>query len=363
MEKKYLNEFVGLFDKFSFAVGIVARECGCICAPDPTYLEKEINKLDALVDDLIRCRQMCREHKDWNILYNFLNEIETNLYTDSINRVIYLKSIIRKFKDITPYTNMNEIYCIEDATLGLCSQKSGNLLYNYLLYIHQFFKGKTGVYKAVQDINDIHTINVVHVLMERPDKVDSISKRYLYECGLSIDFFAVKLDNICREFEIDFIRLQDDLGIYLQRYRGYNSNEDYNYFELPETQNQSLPTETSSSLTIGELTAEQTKDLFELANGVVFEKTRIEDFAESLNSPERNKLQLKNKTLAAGFFSFWDSYFGSDNNKDAIISALDYIKAYKKNGAELNVSKKQVNFINQVKKIVCPNNPNLSERK
>lgn len=345
MEKKYLNEFVGLFDKFSFAVGIVARECGCTCAPDPTYLEDEINKLNALVDDLIRCKQMCREHKDWNILYNFLNEIETNLYADSINRVIYLKSIIRKFKDITPYTNMDEIYCIEDTTLGLCSKKNGNLLYNYLLYIHQFFKGNTGVYKALQNTNDIHAINVVRVFMERPDKVDSISKRYLYECSLSIDFFAVKLDNICREFEIDFVQLQDDLGIYLQRCRGYNSNEDYNYFELPETQNQSLPTETSSILTIGGLTAEQTTSLFELANNDVFEQTDIENFVKSLDNPEENTLIIKIQDKATVFFNYWDKYSTNNENKTLLIKKMGdaFFGHYRKRCGESRYTTRQLN--------------------
>ncbi|MEG2341423.1 MAG: hypothetical protein RSB69_11830 [Odoribacter sp.] len=273
MENRYLNEFVGLFDKFSVAVGIVASECGCHCAPDPTYLANEINKLNELSDDLIRCRQLYSGHEDWNILYCFLDEVEKNLYSDLINREIYLKSIISKFKKISPYMDRDGIYCAEFEESGMCSDKKGNL-YNYLSYINNFFSGNTVSY-VPQGTNDIPTINVVRSFFDGPNIVDSISKRYLNECNLSIDFFAGKLDNICRQFDIDFLKLQDDLGVYLQRYRGYNSSGDYIYFDL-ETENKSSA-ETSSTLisdggnkilvqsTLGCFSEEKTKDLHTLS--------------------------------------------------------------------------------------------------
>ncbi|MEG2341443.1 MAG: hypothetical protein RSB69_11930 [Odoribacter sp.] len=297
MEKKYLTEFVGLFDKFSFAVGIVARECGCTCAPDPTYLANEINKLNALSDDLTRCRQLYSGHYDWNILYCFLEEVEKNLYLNSTDRVIYVKSIIRKFINITPYTNINGMYCVENSELGICSNRAGKL-YNYLYYIHKFFSGNTVSY-VPQGTNDIHTINVVRSFFDAPDRVDSISKKYLNECNLSIDFFAGKLDNICRQFDIDFLKAQDDLGIYLQVYRGYNSNGDYIYFEL-ETENQ-LSAETSSTLisdggnkilvpsTLGRFSEEKTKDLHVLSLEAL-SPCSLEEFIYFIIHPTSEKL-------------------------------------------------------------------------
>lgn len=326
MKEKCLNEFLKLFGKFKVAVYMVAKELGCSCTPNPS--ENEISEIETLTDGLIQCRQIHKDHKEWNILYNFLEEIKQNLYKNPSMGRIYLKSVIDKFKDIAPYTNMDEIYCIENMDSGICTKKGDTCCYQYILYIHQFFKGSVEYYKTILTSSDIQVINSIRHFFELPDAINSTSQRYLSECYKVIDLFATKLYQLCQIFEIDLMELQNSSGIYLQRYKGLCTNKDYLSSETPAQNQQQVTSIEEINAQLGILTLEQTKDLFDLVNGVVFEETSIENFVESLNNPDNNTLRICNRGKAKAIILFHelDSVYGGENimsKRQMILSSFD----------------------------------------
>lgn len=283
MEEKCLNEFLRLFGRFNSVAFFVANKIVNDGSPNP------LTGIEDIIDDLIRCGQLYENHEDWNILNTALNEIKQNLWSLSPdNRVIYLKSIIRKFVDLSLYTNNNYILCIEDIKTGACSKKDSNKRYLCLLQIQEFLKDALPFHKQTP------------------------AQQYIFLSAETLYRFECELGRICEDFDINFMKLQEDLGIYLRKWKEYEENYSYVYIKLSH---QAPSTETSSALTIGELTVEQTENLFKLVNGVVFEKTSIEIFVESLNNPDNNTLRIctRGKAKAIILFHELDSVYGGKN--------------------------------------------------
>lgn len=309
MEEKCLNKFLELFSRFNSAAFCVGNE---ITDSD----NNPLTGIENLTNDLILCGRVIEAHEDRNMLYNALNEVKQNLWSLSTdNRILYLKSIIRKFIDISIYTNNNYILCVEDTETGTCSRKGSDHRYMYVLHTQDFLENEP-----------------------QHDK-QTIAQQYISLCAETLYRFECELGRICEVFDINFIGLQDNLEIYLRKRKEYGGNYSYGYFKLSY---QSPSTETSPTLFIGGLTVEQTKNLFELVNGVVFRKTSIEIFVESLNNPEENTLIIEKQDRATVFFNYWDKIFNDDTaKKDLLVKKLgdNFLNHYSKRSNESRYTK------------------------
>lgn len=303
MKEKCLNKFVKLFDRFTAVAFFVGNKVS-------DNIANPLTGIDVLIDDLIRCNQIYENHEEWNILQNALDEVKQNLWDLSQdNRILYLKSVIRKFADISLYTNNDYILCLEDIKTGTCSKKGSYSQYLYLLQIQEFLKDTQPFHKQTP------------------------AQQYIFSCAETLYCFECKLGRICKDFEINFAELQEDLGIYLRKWKEYEGNYSYVEFKLSIPERQSVATNISSTNTIGNLSAEATKKLFNLLTPDILDYADIESFCSSLRKPQR--LKIKKQNLAWTFYKF-----GYNNIMDGDITLCHEFKSVfktyitKKNGKE-----------------------------
>lgn len=243
MDEKCLNEFLGLFDRFNSVAFFVANKIVNDGSPNP------LTGIEDIIDDLIRCGQICENHEDWNILDTALNEIKQNLWSLlPDNRIIYLKSIVRKFAGFSLYTNNNYILCIEDTKAGMCSKRDSSKLYLYLLQIQEFLKDTP------------------------PSHEQTPAQQYIFLCAETLYRFECELGRICEDFDIKFMELQENSGIYLRKWKECEGNYSYVKSKLSKPDKQPMNLTPSDGMdkilvpaTIKHLTKEKTEELYKLS--------------------------------------------------------------------------------------------------
>lgn len=218
MEKKYLNEFVKLFSYLPNALSIAAFELGykeleykkcqngdkCVDYENSTERARDIEWKKVLephiseqTDKIERIFILQADKPESNLLFNLKNEIDSNLYSLSQDKILlYVKDIVRQFADIAPFfdTSIKTNFKIGEHTFENTTKKSSKHLLEYF---------SSEFYKCGEKYENL-----------------SISKKYFYNCIQLLDLFARELEKLCNTFGVDFAEIQRNLDIYLQWHDG-----------------------------------------------------------------------------------------------------------------------------------------------
>ncbi len=194
MEKKYLEQFISLFDALYSASSLLIDEK----KPPFDFEDKDLNKLFSKVkkNSIEYVKKACKkadaifmEPDMTGLLRNVLNEIELNLYSSTLeNRIIYLKSILIEFFNISPYV---------DPNVKLDKQ---SIHYNNY---------KAALFPIIKLIRD-----------DRLSYDDfSVPERYIIFCHELVDIFFCYLDVKCLILGIDLMAIQKEMNIsvYIKR--------------------------------------------------------------------------------------------------------------------------------------------------
>lgn len=95
MDKKYFEEFMGIFGHIRYAASIIS---GDFYTPG---VNQEIEKIEHFLDQFAKW--------DSALSRNVLDEIEQNLYNHPDSREIYLTKILKAFLPIAPYLNIDVV--------------------------------------------------------------------------------------------------------------------------------------------------------------------------------------------------------------------------------------------------------------
>ncbi|PXV62067.1 hypothetical protein CLV62_12220 [Dysgonomonas alginatilytica] len=202
MEKKYLNEFVSLFKYLSDAAGIIEDNYN----PDdvPSEYREGYNKLKELQIKKIRETNSLVLEISHNInrglMPSLVNELESNLYKYPDSRESYIKSIIRQFTDILPYFNIPNMSQLWDLSFDWAN---GSIEIDNKTY------GRW--------INYIFRIQLEYFKVKR--EKFTVEEYYIIYSRKLLDLFCISLDTKCLDFDIDIMKFQEDLNIYLFRWR------------------------------------------------------------------------------------------------------------------------------------------------
>lgn len=202
MKKKYLSEFIALFQYLDDAAGIIEDNYNPSDIPNDHRegYERLKNLQSKKIKETYNRIIEIRANTNSGFMADLTNEIETNLYEHKDSQGIYIKAIIRQFTDIIPFFDIPNIPEIRDLSFdwGKDSIKIGNKTYG---------RGMNYIFKTLVESSKFVRENF------------TIEECYIISSKDLLRVFCVFLDAKCLDFDIDIIHFQEELNIYLFKNR------------------------------------------------------------------------------------------------------------------------------------------------
>lgn len=194
MEKESIKRFISQFDAI-FEASLLLKET------------TDDRRTKSLTKDIEHC---CKIQENPKLLHDAITEIENNLYSFPApeHRIIYIKDLLRLFVNIAPYFD-DKTETEWGSEWGL-NRKSGASIVPGAKYTMQVVNNFCN--------GDIKNLDIL-----------PIEARYVIDCFTSLHHFAPLLDAKCHSFDIDLQEIQNEVEIYIQHNRQWDTLSHYGY--------------------------------------------------------------------------------------------------------------------------------------
>lgn len=178
MKNEAINRFISGFAAIDIAVTVLRNANKEFNENNKSIIDEELEKSLNIVND------------EFFVIENTIDEIENNLYgIDNLeDRSRYIKSILRKLKIPAGYLDYESIIEIE----------IGNKKYGLSA-------------KVTLELIDAYICS--RIVLKDMNKY----QEYIIQCFSLMNIFGSRLDGLCLSFDIDFLKMQNDSGIFIQR--------------------------------------------------------------------------------------------------------------------------------------------------
>lgn len=203
MGKESLDRFISQFNAISAASSLLE---GTTDDRRTEYYTMEID-------------HCCKIQENQNLLNDAIVEIENNLYSfpKKKQRIAYVKDLLRSFVNIAPYFDDRTETDIAFSKVGVSITPGAK-----------------------------HTMQVVNAYCDGTNinKYDKLplETKYVIDCFISLFHFTPLLDAKCLSFDIGLQKIQNEVGIYIQRRRQWDILSHYGYEqkEITQIENQKI---------------------------------------------------------------------------------------------------------------------------
>ncbi|NDV82232.1 hypothetical protein [Bacteroides sp. 51] len=209
MEKQYLSQFLSVFFALSDAATLETEQL------DERWVKYHTNNLKRCSDEAYKLNTIPRSS---TLLDDVIKEVESNFYKYPESRETYLKQILRSFYDISIYLNISipKEYIEMNGSVWL---KIGNTRYSPRhAYCHNLLERYCRWEEPGLNYEDAN-----------------MSESYIIHCHSIFDSFWLWIDEMCIDFDIDLIKIQEQIG--LTTYIRDRMSLKCNNYKIPEKEN------------------------------------------------------------------------------------------------------------------------------
>lgn len=195
MEKKYLRKFIALFDSLPEADLFLSVEYDCQPEVDLIQSVKYVTEHHAEIKSNILSANATNQgvlyDDEKKLLTKLYDEIDNNLYNYPLSREVYVKDLLRAFIHVAPFLDTKVNYKDYEFRLN-CPVYTGAA------------RKVLGRFTKDPEENFIEFSEV---------------EEYVLSCFELLSYFADYLDSRCLHFYMDLFEIQEDINIFINRYR------------------------------------------------------------------------------------------------------------------------------------------------